>query len=128
MHFGSYHYRRAPQGQSGSGDAYTKRADEIAMEVERQCNVVDDMLLYDDSIEGNFYHTFDYLKWCEDNEITFNSEKLQFCKMEMEFAMFMVDVVKPSNQILDDISNFPELTTLKTAKRLDRASCNKLLD
>ena len=90
--------------------------------------MVDDVLLYDDSLEGNFYHTFDYLKRCEDNEITVNSEKLQFCKMEMEFAVFMADVVKPSNQILNNISIFPEPTTLKTARWLDRASCNKLLN
>ena len=74
--FGRYRYRRAPQGQSGPGDTYTKRTDEITKEVERQCKVVDDAvidaLLYDDNIEGNFYHTFDNLKLCGDNEITFN--------------------------------------------------------
>ena len=77
MPFGRYLYRRAPQGQSGFGDTYTKRADEITKEVERQCKVVDDAiiaaLLYDDNIEGNFYHTFDYLKLCGDNGITFNN-------------------------------------------------------
>ena len=54
----SCQYRRAPQGQSGFGDTYTKRADEITKEVERQCKVVDDAiiaaLLYGDNIEGNF--------------------------------------------------------------------------
>ena len=76
MPFGRYRYRRAPQGQSGPGDTYTKRTDEITKEVERQCKVVDDAvidaLLYDDNIEGNFYHTFDNLKLCGDNGITFN--------------------------------------------------------
>ena len=28
---------RAPQGQSGSGDAYTKKADKIAKDVEQLC-------------------------------------------------------------------------------------------
>ena len=72
MPFGRYHYRRAPQGQSGSGDTYLKRADEITKEVERHCKVVDDALLYDDSIEANFHHTFDYQKLCGDNSITFS--------------------------------------------------------
>ena len=105
--FSRYRYRRAPQGQSGSGDAYTNRADEITKIVKRQCKVVDDALLYDN--EGNFYHTFAYLKLCEDNGITFNKEKFQFCEMEVEFTYFRVtkDGVKPSHQILDDIINFP---------------------
>ena len=117
--FGRYRYRRAPQGQSGSGDAYTKRADEITKEVERQCKVVDDALLYDDDIKGNFFHIFDYLKLCGDNGITFNKDKFQFCQMEVEFAGFRVtaDGVKPSNKILHDIENFPEPTTLKEARR-----------
>ena len=62
------------------------RADEITKAVERQCKVVDDALLYDNMVEGNFYHTFDYLKLCGDNGITFNKEKFQFCQMEVEFA------------------------------------------
>ena len=72
MPFGRYNYMRAPQGQSGSGDGYTKTADEITKEVERHCKVVDDALLYDDSIEANFHHTFDYQKLCGDNSITFS--------------------------------------------------------
>ena len=78
--FGRYRYRRALQGQSGSGDAYTKRADEITKDVEWQRKVVNDALLYDNSIEGIFYHTFDFLKLCGDNGIKFNKEKFQFCQ------------------------------------------------
>ena len=88
--YGRYRYRRAPQGQSESGDAYPKRADEITKEVERQCKVLDDALLHNDNIEGNFYHTFDYLKLCRDNGITFNKNKFQFCQMEIKFAGFWV--------------------------------------
>ena len=76
--FGCYHYQRAPQGQSESCDTYPKRADKITKEVERHCKVVDNTLLYNKSIKMNFNHTFDYLKLCGDNGITFNSEKFQF--------------------------------------------------
>ena len=40
--------------------------------------------------------------------------------MEVEFAEFKVtaDRVKPSDQILKDIAEFPEPTTLKEARRL----------
>ena len=53
-----------------------------------------------------------------DNGITFNKDKFQFCQMEVKFAGFRVtkDGVKPSHQILDDITNFSEPMTLKEAK------------
>ena len=84
----------------------------------RQCKVVDDTLLFDNIISGNFFHTFDYLKLCGDNGITFNEEKFQFCRMEVDFAGFKVtaDGIKPSDQILKDIAEFPEPTTLKKAR------------
>ena len=47
---GRYHYKRAPQGQSGSGDAYTRRADEITKDVERHCKVVDDAMVYNKEV------------------------------------------------------------------------------
>ena len=101
-----------------SEDAYTHRADNITRDVKRQCKVVDDTLVYDDTITGNFWHTWDYLKLYGDNGITFNEEKFQFCQLEVEFAGFRVtsDRVKPSRQILRDIENFPEPRTLSTAR------------
>ena len=79
---------------------------------------MDDTLLFDDSIAGNFFHTFDYLKLCGDNGITFNEEKFQFCQMEVDFAGFkiMANGIKPSDQILKDIAEFPEPTTLSKAR------------
>ncbi len=70
------------------------------------------------TIEGNFFHTFDYLKLCVNNGITFNVDKFQFCQKEVEFAGFQVteDGVKPSQKILDDIANFPKPTTFKEAR------------
>ena len=101
-----------------SGDAYTRRADDITKDVKRQCKVIDDTLLYDDTTTQNFWHTWDYLKLCGYNGITFNEEKFQFCQKEVEFAGFRVtaDGVKPSREILKDILNFPEPTTLKLAR------------
>ena len=71
-----------------SGDAYTHRANEITLDVQRQCKVNDDTLLYDDNITRNFWHTFECLKLFSDNGITFNEEKFQFCQLEVMFAGF----------------------------------------
>ena len=116
--FGRYRYCRALQGHICSGDAYTRRTDDITKDVIDQCKVVDDMLLYDDDINSNFFHTFDYLKLCGDNGMTFNEEKFQFCQLEVEFAGFKVtaDGVKPSDDSLKDIAEFLEPVTLIEAR------------
>ena len=97
-----------------SGDTYTRRADDITGNIKDQCKVVDDTLLYNNTLTGNFFHIFDDLKLCGDNGITFNEEKFQLCQHEVKFDGFRVttDRVKPSEGILRDIANFLEPTTL----------------
>ena len=51
---GRYMYLRMPQGYLASGDAYTRRYDEIIKDVPRKVKIVDDSLLYDQSIEDAF--------------------------------------------------------------------------
>ena len=60
--------------------------------------MVDNTLLYDDDITRNFFCTFEYLKLCGDNSITFNEEKFKFCQLKVELAGFKVTMngVKPS--------------------------------
>ena len=107
--WGRYRYRRAPQGYHASGDAYTRRFDDITSDFERVQRCVDDSLLWDASIEGAFWHTFEYLKHCTDNGIIFNEEKFVFAKKTCEFAGFELtpDGYRPTKQMLDSIRNFP---------------------
>ena len=86
--WGRYRYKRAPQGFHASGDAYTRRFDDITSKFERVSRCVDDSILWDDSIEEVFWHTFDYLKHCSDNGIVFNVGKFVFAEKECEFAGF----------------------------------------
>ena len=62
--WGRYQYLRMPQGYLASGDAYTRRYDEIIKDIPRKVKIVDDALLYDTNIEEAFFHTFDYLYHC----------------------------------------------------------------
>ena len=116
--WGRYRYRRAPQGFLSAGDAYTRRADEICKGVTNMCKVIDDSLIYHDTIEGNFFKTFHLLKLCGDHGITFNVEKFQFCERDVEFAGFQVTEsgIKPSKEILRNISEYPAPTTLTDAR------------
>ena len=84
--WGRYRYCRGPQGFHGTGDAYTRRFDDITVNEERYVRCVDDGLLYDNNIEESFWHTFDHLKHCADNGIVFNPEKFRFARETVEFA------------------------------------------
>ena len=68
-------------GFHASGDAYTKRFDDITVGQPRTARCVDDSLLWDTGIEQAFWHTFDYIKLCADNGIVFNREKFVFAQL-----------------------------------------------
>ena len=107
--WGRYRYCRAPQGYHASGDAYTRRFDDITSDFSRVSRCIDDSLLWDESIEESFWHTFDYLKHCSSNGIVFNVEKFVFCEKTCEFAGFELtpEGYRPPKRILDSILSFP---------------------
>ena len=107
--FGRYRYCRAPQGSHTSGDAYTRRFDDITAEHQRKVRCIDDTCLWDQDIESAFWHTFDYIKTCADNGIVFNEEKFQFGLSTVEFAGFEVTSAgfKPSGKTIAAIKEFP---------------------
>ena len=116
--WGRYRYRRLPQGYLAAGDAYTRRYDNIIKDVKNKVKCVDDTLLWDDSIEESFFHTWEYLQICEDNGITLNKDKFQFCKDTVDFAGLKVTPsgIQPSDKILDSIKNFPKPTDITGAR------------
>ena len=77
--WGCYMYLRLPQGYLASGDAYTRRYDELIKEVPRKIKIFDDCLLYDHTIEQAFYHVWDYLQLYANNGIALNANKFRFC-------------------------------------------------
>ena len=107
--WGRYRYLRGPQGFHGTGDAYTLRFDDITSGEERYLRCIDDGLLYDDSIEQSFWHTFDHIKLCADNGIVFNPEKFKFARDNVEFAGFEVtkDGFRPASHVINGIRDFP---------------------
>ena len=107
--FGRYQYLRAPQGHIASGDGYIRRFDDIISGVERKQKVVDDVLLYSETIEEEFYHTFDFLALCAKNGVTFAPDKFKFGQREIEFVGFNVgwENYRPSDSTMHAIENFP---------------------
>ena len=116
--WGRYMYKRVPQGFFAAGDAYTRRYDEIIDGVERKVKIVDDTLLYDNSIEQAFYHVWDYLTLCTNNSVVANAKKFKFRQDTVDFAGLTLTStgVIPSEKTLSSICDFPTPTDLTGAR------------
>ena len=119
--WGRYQYCRTPMGHCSATDAYTKRFDDAVSGFPRKHKCVDDTLLYDDSVEGAFWHTYDYLALCAEKGITLKPEKFAFCRREVEFVGFHLswDSYKPTEDRLAAIRAFempvqPSITDIRS--------------
>ena len=75
---GRFQYRTTPQGLLSAGDGYTQRFDEIVRGFPNHLKCVDDSIIWDDSIETNFYATCAFLDKCSLSGIVFNKDKFVF--------------------------------------------------
>ena len=116
--WGRYQYLRMPQGYLAAGDAYTRRFDEILSILPRKVKVVDDCLLYDDTIEQSFYHAWDFLEICAKHGITINIAKFQFCQDTVEFAGLNITLmgIIPGDKLISAIRDFPTPTNITDAR------------
>jgi len=107
--WGRYKYRTAPQGYISSGDGYTRRFDEIASDFPNKIKVVDDSLLWSDTVGESFHQTAQWLDLCARNGIILNPEKFTFGADTVEIAGFEItpDSVRPNKKILQAIMDFP---------------------
>ena len=107
--WGRYQYKTVPQGLISAGDAYTQRKAEIMTGIKGQETCVDDTILFDDTIEQNFFKVCEFLTTGANGGCTFNPNKFQFGEEEVNFLGFLVtsDGVKTTGQFKDSILNFP---------------------
>ena len=87
--WGRFRYRTSPQGLKPSGDGFTDRMDALYADFERSRRCVDDTLLYDDTIEAQFYRTCEFLDRAGHHGIILNPEKFQFAETEVDFLGFV---------------------------------------
>ena len=106
--WGRYQYCRTPMGHCSATDAYTKRFDDAVADFPRKHKCVDDTLLYDSSIEGAFWHTYNFLELCAKKGITLKPEKFKFCCREVEFVGFHLgwEEYRPTEDRLTAIRDF----------------------
>ena len=119
--FGRYQYLRSPQGHMASGDAYTRRFDDVIVDVPRKRKIVDDVLLYDTSIEQAFNHTFDFLVLCASHGVTMNPAKFKFAQQEVDYCGFTISWGKyrTAKDMLSAIQDFampepPSITDIRS--------------
>ena len=107
--FGRYRYKVAPQGYIASGDAYTRRYDNIIANIKNFIKCIDDTLLWSDNIGESFIQTVQYLELCGNNGIILNPEKFTFAADKVEFAGFEITMtnVRPCDRFLNAILDFP---------------------
>ena len=107
--WGRYRYRTVPQGLISAGDAYTQRKAELMANITDQATCVDDTIMYDDSIEENFFKVCNFLYIGASGGCTFNPKKFQFGQTEVNFLGFLItaDGVQTTKQFQESILNFP---------------------
>ena len=108
--WGRYRYCVAPQGYIASGDCYTKRYDEILTDIPSKKKIIDDAILWDESIADAFFHTVDFLDTCGKNGVILNTPpKFGFALKTAQFAGFKISPtsVSPCPKSIEAIQNFP---------------------
>ena len=116
--WGRYRYLRFPQGHCAAGDAFVGRVQQIMSHTPRMVRIVDDMCIFDNTIEECFWHAWEVLETCARHGIVINKQKFQFCLRDINFAGLSVTSsgVKPSQKILTAIRDFPAPVDLTQAR------------
>lgn len=116
--WGRYRYLRFPQGHHSAGDAFNGRVQRILSHIQRLVRVVDDICIFDNSIEGAFWHAWELLETCARHGIVINKSKLQFCKRSIVFAGLSITNhgIQPSPRVLAAIKDFPPPTDITKAR------------
>ena len=113
--FGKFQYTRAPQGYLSSGDNYGRYTDNIledcptTMMTRDWEKIVDDIITWNDTIEGAFHRICSLLSHCNKHGLVFSPQKFKFARREVEFAGFLITDtgIKPAAKYTESIRNFP---------------------
>ena len=85
-----YRYTRAVMGLSCSSDEFCRRSDESLEGLEDMfIKIVDDALLFSDTVEGLLRNAEAFIERCSQRRITLNADKIQFGD-SVRFAGFLV--------------------------------------
>ena len=107
-------YCTLPQGYIASVESYSRRFDKIVSNVRNKIKVIDDTLLWSNSIEDCFFRTCEWLDICDKHGIIQNPSKFVFGADTVEFSGFEITPtnVRPSPNLMKAIADFPTPTNI----------------
>ena len=76
---------------SSTGDEYSRRGDEALNGILNMQKVVDDILMYDESIENHYEYVRQLLNRCRLRGITLNPNKFNFSQEDNDFVGYKID-------------------------------------
>ena len=85
--YGRYRYETAPQGFVSAGDGYTHRMDQIIEGTDNFDHCVDKSILWDNSIESNFFRVCKFLEKCSNAGCVFNPKNFSLLKKMWNFLV-----------------------------------------
>ena len=97
---GTFEYNCAPMGLNCSGDEFCRRSDSALQGAKGYLKLVDDILVYGDSMEQLKTRLEDILQRCQDNGITISKKKIEVstCLTFAEFDVSMEGYMPTTDQ------------------------------
>ena len=88
-----------------SGDSFTDRMDRLYSDTPRMRRIVDDSLLYDNTIQAQFHRVCQVLDTGSNHGAIFNPKKFQFGPREVEYMGLVISDmgVKPPQELFQSI-------------------------
>ena len=110
--FGRFKYLRAPYGISFISEHYNCQMAEVLADLSGYRRIVDDIIIYDSTIEDHITHLREFLQCYAEKQIAFNPQKCIFGETEVTFAGFWLskEGYQVDQSITDAISQFPKPT------------------
>ena len=106
---GRYKFLHAPFGLSSINEHYDRRMYEAFQDLADFRCIVDDVLLFDKDPDTHAAHVCQFLRRCEERNISLNRDKFRFCLSEIDFGGFHLspDGYRISDNITQAINSFP---------------------
>ena len=88
--FGRFKYLRAPFGLSNISEHYNRRMTEALDGLDGFKRVVDDVVVYDATVEQHENHIRAFLQRCSERGISLNADKFRYAEEQLKFAGFIL--------------------------------------
>ena len=117
--FGRYRYERAPFGINSIPEHFNRRMADALEGLENYVRIVDDCLVYGETVEEHDRAVRNFLQRCREQNIHLNEKKFEYCKEEAQFGGMTITPEGFSVQpkVIEAIQKFAAPTSMTEMKR-----------